>query len=136
VVLTNNELQDHIRRMMRQFYVLLYANGYLAIMVALLGVTNTLAIAVLQRKRELGLLRAVGATRGQVALSIAAQAFLVGLLGLFFGACLGGVLQELVLRVFMIEETGYDFAFLFPWRDLIPTAGLAILAAQIAGLIP
>jgi putative ABC transport system permease protein len=136
VILNRDEFGQHIHHMIDQFYGLIYANAFMALAVSFLGVANTLAISVLQRRRELGLLRAVGATRWQVAWSVAAQALLIGLLGLLLGIGLGALMQEFVLRVLMVEETGYFFAFIFPVTMTLATAAFALTAAQIAGALP
>src|SRR5262249_24168091 len=103
VILNRDQFAQHIHHMIDQFYGLIYASAFMALAVSFLGVANTLAISVLQRRRELGLLRAVGATRGQVAWSVAAQSLLIGLLGLLLGIGLGAVMQEFVLNVLMVE---------------------------------
>ena len=76
-----------------QLLGLIYALLGLAILIALLGIANTLALSILERTRELGLLRAVGMTRSQLrstirweSVIIALQGTLLGLvIGLFFG---------------------------------------------------
>jgi putative ABC transport system permease protein len=136
VILDRDQFAQHIHHMIDQFYGLIYANAFMALAVSFLGVANTLAISVLQRRRELGLLRAVGATRWQVAWSVAAQALLIGILGLLLGVGLGALMQEFVLKVLMVEETGYFFAFIFPLTMTLATAAFALTAAQLAGAIP
>jgi putative ABC transport system permease protein len=136
VALTHAEFRQHIKKMMDQFYTLIYANAVMAMFVSFLGVANTLLISVLQRRRELGLLRAVGATRGQVAWSVLAQAVLIALLGLLLGIGLGSLLQEYVLRVLMVDETGFYFAFLFPMTTTLVTTAMVIMGAQLAGAMP
>jgi putative ABC transport system permease protein len=132
-VLTNSELQDHIEQMLYRFYSLIYANAISALAVAFLGVANTLAISVLHRRREIGLLRAVGATRRQIAWSVSAQALLICVLGLLLGTTLGVVMEHYVLHVLMVEEAGYFFSFVFPVTMTLLIAGITIVAAQLAG---
>jgi putative ABC transport system permease protein len=61
----------------------------LAVLIALLGVVNTLVLSVIERTRELGLLRAVGMTRRQVRSAIRWESVLIAAVGAVFGACLG-----------------------------------------------
>ncbi len=136
VILTRAEFHQHIKTMLDQFYSLVYANGLMALAVSFLGVANTLAISVLHRRREIGLLRSVGATRGQVAWSVAAQALLIGLLGILLGVGVGVILQNYVLHVLMVEEAGYFFAALFPVTMTLVTTAFVIGAAQIAAALP
>ncbi len=136
VILTRAEFHQHIKSMLDQFYSLVYANGLMALAVSFLGVANTLAISVLHRRREIGLLRSVGATRAQVAGSVAAQALLIGLLGIVLGIGVGVVLQTYVLRVLMVEEAGYFFASLFPLTMTLVASAFVVGAAQVAAVVP
>jgi putative ABC transport system permease protein len=136
MILTNAELQEHIKRLLDQFYVMFYAEAAMALAVSFLGVANTLAISVLQRRREIGLLRAVGATRWQVAWSVAAQALLIGILGTVLGIFLGMLAELYALRVVLVEDSGYYFAFLFPTLMTLLTAFFGLAAAQVAGALP
>ncbi|MFF7231177.1 FtsX-like permease family protein [Streptomyces sioyaensis] len=72
-----------------QFRNMMYALDALAILIALLGIANTLSLAVIQRTRELGLLRALGATRAQLRRMINGEALLLGVQGAVLGLLLG-----------------------------------------------
>jgi putative ABC transport system permease protein len=61
----------------------------LAVLIALLGIVNTLALSVFERTRELGLLRAVGMTRGQVRAMVRWESAVISLIGALSGAALG-----------------------------------------------
>ncbi len=61
----------------------------LAVIVALLGIVNTLALSVVERTRELGLLRAIGMRRGQLAQMIAAESVIIAIIGAVLGTALG-----------------------------------------------
>ena len=61
----------------------------LAVLIALLGIVNTLALSVFERTRELGLLRAVGMTRGQVRAMVRWESVVISLIGAVSGAALG-----------------------------------------------
>jgi putative ABC transport system permease protein len=61
----------------------------LAIIIALLGIVNTLALSVVERTRELGLLRAIGMRRGQLAQMIAAESVIIAVIGAVLGSALG-----------------------------------------------
>ena len=71
--------------MLNLIYVLLF----LAVVIALFGIANTLALSVVERRRELGLLRAVGMQRRQVRSSVRWEAVLIALLGTAVGTALG-----------------------------------------------
>jgi putative ABC transport system permease protein len=112
---------------------LVYALLALAIVIALLGIGNTLALSIVERTREIGLLRAVGMTRGQLrgtirweSVIIAIQGTVVGLLlGLFLGWALMTALADEGLEVFDV-----------PWQTLAVVVVLAGLAGMLAAVMP
>ena len=91
---------------------------------------------MLQRKRELGLLLAVGATPGQVVRSVMWEAILMGLFGTVLGILIGLPMEWYVLRVVMVEESGFVFDLIVPWRQAFGIAGGALVVAALAGLMP
>lgn len=102
---------------------------------SLLGLINTLAINVLERTREIGVLRAIGATRAQIRGLVLAEALLLGaagaLLGMFAGLALGYGLTMMVAAAMVPSMT-----FSFPLDGLVIAAVIALLMAVIASLLP
>jgi putative ABC transport system permease protein len=117
-------------------FKLAYLQQIVVGIVAALGVVTALLISVLQRKRELGLLLAVGATPGQVIRSVLAEAALMGLFGTLLGVLIGVPMEWYVLRVIMLEESGFVFDVVFPWRPAAAIAIGAVGTATLAGLLP
>jgi putative ABC transport system permease protein len=107
-----------------------YALLALAVLIGLLGVANTLALSVLERTRELGLLRALGLARRQVRTLVRTEAVLVamlgGLLGIGTGYLLGAMFQRTALR------TGLFDASMPVGRLLLAVAGLAVVGMAAA----
>lgn len=105
----------------------------LTVVIALLGITNTLALSVAERTREIGLLRAVGATRRQIAWMVRAEAVLVaalaGVLGLVVGVGLGAVTVSALSRTAPIALT-------LPAGRLAAVVLVAAAAGLVAGLAP
>jgi putative ABC transport system permease protein len=134
--LTREEVRDNFLGIVRQIYGLAYMQELLVGIVAVLGVVTALVISVLSRQRELGLLRAVGATRPQVMSTVLAEAVLIGLVGTVLGIALGLPLEWYAVRVILFEEAGYLFPVRIPWVATGIIAGLAILSATLAGLAP
>jgi putative ABC transport system permease protein len=91
---------------------------------------------VLQRKRELGLLLAVGATPGQVLKSVLAEAFLMGAFGTVLGVLIGLPMEWFVLKVMFVDESGFNLEMLIPWKETLGIAAAAITLATLAGLLP
>jgi putative ABC transport system permease protein len=113
-----------------QFFTLLLA---LSVLIAVLGIVNTLALSVLERTRELGLLRAVGMSRRQVKRMVRVESVLVavfgGLLGLAVGAVFGVALQRALVNQGVTELT-------FPVGQLAVYLLLAAVAGVIAAWLP
>ncbi len=134
--LTCDDLKVHVDAMIEKIYSVAYAQLIVVMLVAGLGVVTALLIAVLQRQHEMGLLRAVGASRGQVILSVLAEACLMGVIGTFIGILVGVPLEWYVLHIVILEDAGLLFPVVLPWREAFFVAGGALLTAIIAGLGP
>jgi putative ABC transport system permease protein len=115
---------------------LAYVQQIVVGLVASLGVVTALLISVIQRKRELGLLIAVGATPWQVIRSVLWEAVLMGLFGILLGFVTGVILEWFVLRVLIFEETGFTFAVLLPLVPILSIAFGALAMATAAGIVP
>ena len=125
-------LGDIIDRM----YLLVNLQQIVVGVVAALGVVTSLLISVLQRKRELGLLLAVGATPAQIVKTVLYEAILMGLLGTVLGFLIGVPLEWYVLKVVLFEESGFSFDLLLPWKQAIGIAVGGVAIATLAGLLP
>jgi putative ABC transport system permease protein len=135
-VTAREELRPTIAAAIRRLYALAYAQELVVGLVAALGVVTALLISVLQRRRELGLLRAVGASQGQVLRSVLAEAALMGLIGAAIGVLYGLPLEWYAVRVVLYEETGFSFPVRVPWLAMTTVIGMSLLAAVLAGLGP
>jgi putative ABC transport system permease protein len=133
---TRADLKGYIADVIRRLYALVQAQQLVVGLVAALGVVTALLISVLQRRRELGLLRAVGATRAQVLRSVLAEAGLMGLIGTLFGLALGVPIEWYMIRVVIWEEAGFLFPLVVPWGSVLGVAGLSLAVATLAGLGP
>jgi putative ABC transport system permease protein len=109
--------------------------GMVAVVTAL-GVLTALLISVIQRRRELGLLRAVGANKWQVLRTVLAEAVLMGAIGTFIGIILGVPIQWYVVQITLFEEGGFAFPVVLPWKEAGVIAALALIVATLAGLVP
>jgi putative ABC transport system permease protein len=134
--LTREELHDHIDGMIERLFGIAYGQQFVVLFVAALGVVTALLISVLQRRRELGLLRAIGASRAHVLRCVLAESVLMGLMGSAIGLLVGIPLEWFALHVVIVEETGYFFPLIVPWRDALLIATAAVAMATLAGIGP
>jgi putative ABC transport system permease protein len=135
-VLTRDEIHRDLRATMQKVYALAYAQQVIVGLVSLLGVVSALFISVLQRRRELGLLRAVGATRRQILSSVLAEAVLMGVIGAVVGFGIGLLLEWYVLDVLILDESGFQFALRVPWLEAGVVTVVSVVLATLAGLWP
>ena len=109
----------------------------ISVLVALVGVANTLALSVVERRRENGILRAVGMTRRGLKLMMAFEALLIGLVGSITGVVLGLLYGCLGLLALPFESSsGVQIVFSVPWWQLGTAVAIAVLAALLASWIP
>lgn len=135
-VLSREELHEHILDMIRRVYGLAYTQQFLVAVVVALGVMAALLISVIQRRRELGLLRAIGATRGQVIRTVLAEAILMGAIGTALGLLIGLPLEWYVVHVLLFQEAGFAFPVIYPWLSAGFIAALSMVLAALAAQFP
>lgn len=112
---------------------LVYALLALAVVIALLGIANTLTLAVHERTRELGLLRAVGQTRAQLRAMVRWESVLVAAFGTAGGLGLGAFLGWVLVKA---SDSAGTSAFALPPLPLTVVALVGLLAGAVAGLRP
>jgi len=136
VVETRGERRQHFIKTVNRFAVIAYTQELVVGLVAALGVVFTLLISVLQRRRELGILRAIGATQTQVLRCVLAEAALMGAIGTLIGLAVGIPIEWYIMHVLIVEETGMFLPVLIPWLQAGIIAGGALAVATLAGLMP
>ncbi|MEU4161221.1 ABC transporter permease [Actinoplanes sp. NPDC026670] len=105
----------------------------LAILIAVLGVVNTLALSVLERTRELGLLRAVGLGRAQTMRMITVEAVVIAVFGALLGVTVGAGMGSAVARA--LKDDGIT-QIVLPWDRMATYLALAALVGVIAAVVP
>jgi putative ABC transport system permease protein len=120
-------------RQVDQLLALVSALLGLAILIALFGIVNTLALSIFERVRELGLLRAVGATRGQLRRMIRWEAVIIAVLGAVFGLVVGSFFGWAVVRA--LKDLGIT-VFSVPGGQLVGYVVAAAVAGVLAAILP
>lgn len=116
-----------------QMLAVIYALLGLAIVIAVLGIVNTLALSVIERTREIGLLRAIGLTRRQLRRMINLESVVVALLGAVLGIGLGLAFGVALQRP--LADQGLDQLDI-PWGMLAAFLGVSIIVGVLAALWP
>ncbi|MBK9169973.1 MAG: ABC transporter permease [Bryobacterales bacterium] len=131
VVAENRDLREAAIVIFDRTFAITYALEAVAILVAMLGAANSLLALVLDRRREFGMLRFLGASPEQVRAIVLAEAGFLGLLGNLLGLALGGVLSLLLIYVVNRQSFGWTIQF-YPPVALLLGALVLIWAATIA----
>lgn len=116
-----------------QLLTLLYALLVLAVVIALLGIVNTLALSTIERVRELGLLRAVGMGRRDVRAMVRCEAVIVAFLGAVVGLVVGVLLALVALNALADKGLG---VIELPWVQLVVFLVVGALAGILAAVLP
>jgi putative ABC transport system permease protein len=136
LVTPNARLQQAVLRVFDRTFAITYALEAIALLVAALGIANALLAWVIERRREFGILRVLGASRRQLRTMILADSTLVGLLGILSGGCMGLLLSAILIFTINRQSFGWTIQFSLP-GTFLALAGLAILAITfLAGLYP
>jgi putative ABC transport system permease protein len=112
---------------------LIYALLALAVIIALLGIANTLALSIFERTRELGLLRAVGMTKAQVRATVRWESVIISLLGTTLGLVIGTGFGWIMVKA--LESEGLN-TFAIPTTQLAVVVVIAALAGVAAAVLP
>lgn len=128
-----DEFVDAMAAQVDQLLVILYALLGLSLVIAVLGIVNTLALSVIERTREIGLLRAVGLGRLQLAGTVTVESVLTAVFGTLVGLAVGVGLASVMPRVY--AEDGLD-RLVLPWGQLLAMVALAAVVGVLAAMWP
>jgi putative ABC transport system permease protein len=136
LLFSNRELRTEAIRVFDRTFAITYALEAVAVIVAVMGVAGALLALVIDRRRELGLLRFLGASTGQVRKQILVEAGLLGLLANFTGLALGFALSLVLIYVINKQSFGWTIRFHWPVAVLLGAITVMYLATVVAGLYP
>jgi putative ABC transport system permease protein len=136
MIFTNRTLRTEAIRIFDRTFAITYALEAVAIVVAVIGIAGALLALVIDRRREFGLLRFLGASAGQIRRLILFEAGFIGLLSNLIGLGLGFVLSLLLIYVINRQSFGWTIQFHTPVWLLVSGLMVVYLATILAGLYP
>jgi putative ABC transport system permease protein len=107
-----------------------------AILVAVLGIVNTLTVSITDRRRELGVMQAVGGLRKQIRRTVWLEAITIGVIGLILGAGFGAINLYYNLGMIRRDLGGLDLDYVYPVGFMMVMIPTILLAAFFAAVGP
>jgi putative ABC transport system permease protein len=131
---------EEVNKMFRGIKGVLAVFGMVALLVSAIGMFNTMTVALLERTKEIGIMKAIGASNGQILgmfiLESTAMGFLGGVSGIILGV-LSGVVFNVLLNLFALRMGGKSIIlFSFPIWFLLFILGFSVAIGFFTGLIP
>jgi putative ABC transport system permease protein len=136
IVADDRFLRDQAIRVFDRTFLVTYALEVVSVLVAVIGIAGALLALVVDRRREFGLLRFLGAATGQIRKWILVEAGLIGLLASIAGFALGVALSLILIYVVNKQSFGWTIQFHWPVAVLAGSMMLIYLATLAAGLFP
>jgi putative ABC transport system permease protein len=135
-VLMNGDVREYVNKLMNQWFGLTYIQVLVAVVVAILGIVNTLTVSISDRRRELGVLRAVGGLRGQIRRTIWMEALAIGTIGLVLGVATGSINLYYELQAIEQDLTGIPLGYEFPLGIVLLLIPVILGAAFASAILP
>jgi len=135
-VYTNAEFKRWISSLVDQFFTLNYMQLVVAVTIAILGIVNTLLISVSERRREIGIVRAIGGLRSQIRKLVLLEAVAVAIVGVIVGSIAGSLNTVFMSHTVSEVLAGYSVPFYFPWEFVLLSVPVVILVSLAAALWP
>jgi putative ABC transport system permease protein len=135
-VLTNRDLRRYILRLTDQWFGITYVQIAVAVLVALLGIVNTLIVSITDRRRELGVLQAVGGLRNQIRVTIWLEALTIGAVGLVLGLSFGALQLYYSLRITGEDLAGIRLDYEYPFQICLVLAPVILVVAFVSAIGP
>ncbi len=132
---SNDAIREDIYTLMDQAFSMFDVMAVLAVLIASLGIVNTLTMNVMERTQEIGMLRAIGMTRGQVIKMVLSEAGLMGVIGGLIGLVFGVLLSKIFLTG-MTAMSGYKLDFIVPLGGVLTSLIVALVISQLAAIQP
>lgn len=132
----NEELRGFALNAFNRTFQVTWVMELIAILIAVLGVANTLLSQILDRRDEILTLRTLGISKGRVAKVVIIESGLVGLTGVLLGIGAGLALSWILAKIIMLESFGWTIQFRIPWLLVLELAGVVLASTFLAGILP
>lgn len=133
---SNASIRREVMTIFDQTFMITYALLGVAIVVAVLGIVNTLSALILERSRELALLRVGGMSQGQVRGMIVLESTLIGIASTVAGVVMGWILSWILINVINRQSFGWTIDFYVPTALIATSLAITFLSSVAAGLVP
>ncbi|MBN1780964.1 ABC transporter permease [bacterium] len=136
-------IMDQLSDMKKGFLIFdmgLGAVGTIALIVAALGIINTMVMSILERTREIGIMKAIGGSEAEIRTIFFVEAGMIGLMGGLFGLALGWLVTKIanaVANVYFIREIGFTVHFFYiPLWLVLGAIAFSVVVSLLAGIYP
>jgi putative ABC transport system permease protein len=136
LIFSNRELRHEAIRIFDQTFAITYALEAIAVVVAVMGIAGALVSIVIDRRREFGILRYLGAATSQIRKLILMEAAWIGLLANIAGLILGFLLSLILIYVINKQSFGWTIRFHLPLAILAAALAVVDVATVLAGIYP
>ncbi len=133
---SSSEIKTEVMKIFDQTFMITYALLFVAIVVAVLGIVNTLAALILERTRELALLRVTGLTPADIRRMLLIESSLLGLASTLSGVVMGYAMSWILINVINKQSFGWTIQFHVPTRLIVTSLLITLVSAALAGLVP
>src|SRR5262245_49641567 len=136
ILVSNADVRDYVFRLVERWFDMSRVQIVVAVLVAVLGIINTLTVSITDRRRELGVLQAVGGLRLQVRRTIWLEALSIGGIGIILGVGMGVVNIYYTLGMVRRDLGGLDLDYMFPTSMALALVPVILVAAFVAAVGP
>ena len=136
VIRSNPELKKNVLEIFDKTFAITYSLEIIAGGVALLGLFNTLIALILERKREIGIIRFIGGFQDQVKRMVLIESGILGFIGSIMGLAAGGIVSYILIFVINKQSFGWTIQIHFPYIFVLLSLILFWVVSLVAGLYP
>jgi putative ABC transport system permease protein len=133
---TNSTIRREVMRIFDQTFLVTWALLGVALVVAVLGIVNTLSAIIIERRAEIALLKVLGVSQSQIRVMLALESGMIGICSTILGVASGWILALILIHVINRQSFGWTIEFAPPMNVIILSVAATFVSTTIAGLIP